>query len=126
MRNILIIGAGRSATNLIQYLLERAECEDLFLTIGDLNPSSAEKLLQGHPRGSAVQLDIFQADQRREQIEKSDLVISMLPARFHMEAAKDCLELGKHMVTASYVSPEMKALDQEVKERVIDVLSIDN
>ncbi|PQB05823.1 saccharopine dehydrogenase family protein [Aureitalea marina] len=117
MRNILIIGAGRSATNLIQYLLDRAESEDLFLTIGDLDPTSAQNLLQGHSRGKAVHLDIFQADQRREQIGKSDLVISMLPARFHMEAAKDCLELGKHMVTASYVSPEMKALDEEAKEK---------
>ena len=117
MRNILIIGAGRSATSLIQYLLQRSEEEDIFITIGDLNTQAAEKLLQGHSRAKAVELDIFNTDQRREQIANSDLVISMLPARFHMEAAKDCLEMGKNMVTASYVSPEMKALDQAVKEK---------
>src|SRR5690606_2663965 len=51
--------------------------------------------------------------QRKEAVKNSDLVISMLPARFHIEVAKDCLEFGKHMVTASYVSKEMQALHAE-------------
>jgi saccharopine dehydrogenase-like NADP-dependent oxidoreductase len=40
----------------------------------------------------------------------------MLPARFHIDIARDCLALKKHLITPSYISPEMKALNQEVKE----------
>ena len=115
MRNILIIGAGRSATTLIKYLLDKSESEDLFITIGDLSEESAQKFTQGHPRAKGIQLDVFDAPQRSAAIQSADLVISMLPARFHIEAAKDCILYKKHLVTASYVSDEMEALDEDAK-----------
>jgi saccharopine dehydrogenase (NAD+, L-glutamate forming) len=117
MRNILIIGAGRSATSLIQYLLDKSETEDLFLTIGDLNIQHAQKFTSGHSNARGILLDVFNEKQRKEAVENSDIVISMLPARFHIEVAKDCLEFGKHMVTASYVSHEMQLLDPKVKSK---------
>jgi len=117
MRHILIIGAGRSATSLIEYLLDKATSENLFITIGDLSEESAQKLTKGHSNAKGIQFDVFNAAQRTEIIQQQDLVISMLPAHLHMEAAKDCLKYGKHMVTASYVSKEMQALDSEVKEK---------
>ncbi|MFC7357835.1 saccharopine dehydrogenase family protein [Jejudonia soesokkakensis] len=117
MRNILIIGAGRSATSLIQYLLDKSETEELFITIGDLNIQNAQKFTSNHPNGRGILLDVFNSSQRREAVENSDLVISMLPARYHIEVAKDCLEFGKHMVTASYISDEMQLLDPKVKSK---------
>lgn len=113
MRNILIIGAGRSASSLIRYLLDKSESEELFITIGDLSIQAAQKFTEGHPQARALMLDIFNETQRREAVENSDVVISMLPARYHIEVAKDCLEFGKHMVTASYVSKEMQALNHK-------------
>jgi saccharopine dehydrogenase (NAD+, L-glutamate forming) len=115
MRNILIIGAGRSACSLIKYLLDKSESEDLFITIGDLSEESAQKFTQGHPRAKGIKLDVFDAPQRSAAIQAADLVISMLPARFHLEAAKDCILYKKHLVTASYVSDEMQALDEDAK-----------
>ena len=115
MKNILIIGAGRSACSLIKYLLDKSKSEDLFITIGDLSEESAQKFTQGHPNAKGIKLDVFDAPQRRAAIESADLVISMLPARFHIEAAKDCILYKKHLVTASYVSDEMQALDEEAK-----------
>jgi len=115
MKNILIIGAGRSATYLIKYLLDKSESEQLFITIGDLSEASAQKFIQGHPNAKGIQLDVFNAAQRRAAIEAADVVISMLPARFHIEAAKDCISYKKHLVTASYVSEEMQALDEAAK-----------
>ncbi len=115
MRNILIIGAGRSATSLIKYLLDKSEKEDLFITIGDLSIESAQKLSNGHPNAKGIKLDVFDAPQRSQAIKFSDLVISMLPARFHIEVAKDCILYKKHLVTASYVSDEMQALDEDAK-----------
>ncbi|HLU50719.1 MAG TPA: saccharopine dehydrogenase family protein [Flavobacteriaceae bacterium] len=114
MRNILLIGAGRSASNLIQYLLEKSHEESLFLTVGDINVDAAAKLLNNHPNAQAVRLDIFDTEQRCNAVAKADLIISMLPATLHIEVAKDCLKFGKNMITASYISPEMQALNDEV------------
>ncbi|MEL6809924.1 MAG: saccharopine dehydrogenase C-terminal domain-containing protein [Bacteroidota bacterium] len=117
MRNILIIGAGRSATSLIKYLLDKSQAENLFITIGDLSEENAKKFTQGHPNAKGIPLDVFNETQRKKAIQEADLVISMLPARFHMEAARDCITYGKHLVTASYVSKEMQALDEEAKAK---------
>ena len=117
MKNILIIGAGKSSSALIKYLLDKIEKESLFLTIGDIATENAEKLLNNHKNTTAIILDVFDKKQREEQIAKADIVISMLPARFHLDVARDCITFEKHLVTASYVSDEMKALDSLVKEK---------
>jgi saccharopine dehydrogenase (NAD+, L-glutamate forming) len=113
MRNILIIGAGRSATSLIQYLLDKSEAEELFITIGDISIQNAQKFTDGHANGRGILLDVFNEPQRRKAVESSDLVISMLPARYHIDVAKDCLEFGKHLVTASYISEQMFSLNHK-------------
>lgn len=117
MRNILIIGAGRSATSLIRYLLEKSEKENLFITIGDISIQSAQKFTSNHPNARGIMLDVFNDAQRKEAVENSDLVISMLPARYHIEVARDCIEFGKHMVTASYISNEMQALNHKAEAK---------
>ncbi len=117
MRKILIIGSGRSATSLIRYLLDRSTKEGLFITIGDISLEAAQKFTAGHPNAKGIKLDVFNKEQRSKAVQGSDLVISMLPARFHIEVAKDCVEFGKHMVTASYISREMEALDKEAKAK---------
>lgn len=117
MRKILIIGAGKSASQLIKYLLNKAEQESLEITVGDLSLENANKIVNGHSHGKAVVLDVFNKAQREEAVNAADIVISMLPARFHIEVAKDCLTFGKSMVTASYISKEMQELDEEVKKK---------
>ena len=117
MRTILLIGAGKSTSYLLQYLLQNAEKENLHILVGDKDPNNAIELLNNHPLSTAIKLDIFNEQQRVNVIKKADLVISMLPARYHIEVAKDCLAYGKNLVTASYVSPEMEQLDQQVKNK---------
>lgn len=117
MRKILIIGAGKSASQLIKYLLNKAVTQSLQITVGDLSIDHAKKLVGDHPSGSALTLDVFNQEQRAEAIDKADIVISMLPARFHIEVAKDCLTYGKSMVTASYISQEMQEMDDAVKKK---------
>lgn len=116
-RRILIVGAGRSSSALVRYLLEKSEKEDLKIIIADLFVENAQKLVNGHQNSEVVQLDIFDIDSRQKQVKKADIVISMLPARFHLEVAKDCLEYGKNLVTASYISSELKALNKEVEQK---------
>ncbi|MFT4698255.1 MAG: saccharopine dehydrogenase-like NADP-dependent oxidoreductase [Flavobacteriaceae bacterium] len=117
MRNILIIGAGRSATSLIKYLLDKSQSENLFITIGDISLNSAQKFTKDHPNAKGILLDVFNDKQRTEAVQSSNLVISMLPARYHMEVAKDCLTYGKHLVTASYISKEMQGLNAKAKAK---------
>ena len=117
MRKILLIGAGKSTSALIKYLKEKSNEEKLQLIIGDLSLANAEKFAGDHPNTKAIQLDIFKAEERQTAIKEADIVISMLPARFHIEVAKDCVNFNKNLVTASYVSDEMQALDEEVKQK---------
>ena len=117
MRTILIIGAGRSASSLIKYLLDKSNEENLKIRIGDISLENAQKILNSHPNGEAFILDIFDEKYRREAIQNASIVISMLPARFHLEVAKDCVEFEKSLVTASYISKELMALDEQVKAK---------
>jgi saccharopine dehydrogenase-like NADP-dependent oxidoreductase len=115
MRTILIIGAGRSASSLIQYLLNKSESEELHLVIGDLSFALAEKKTNQHPNATPIALDIFDNVQRKNAIENADIVISMLPAHLHIEVARDCIVYKKHLVTASYISDAMQELDEAAK-----------
>lgn len=117
MKNILIIGAGRSATALIDYTLRKAETRDWFITLVDADAELANRKLKGHPKGRAAGLDILQVDARREQIAGADIVVSLLPAHLHFQVAEDCILLNKHLITASYVSQELYRLGDEARSR---------
>ena len=116
MRQILIIGAGRSASSLIQYLLGKSDSEQLKIVIADLSLELAQKKTNKHPNAQAIALDIFDNSQREAAIEKADIVISMLPAHLHIEVARDCIVYKKSLVTASYISDAMQELDAAAKE----------
>lgn len=117
MRKILVVGAGKSTSYLIDYFLEKAVQENLHLTIGDINPDAIAAEIKNHKACTVMQLDIFQDQDRKKIIEESDIVVSMLPARMHMKVAEDCISFKKHLVTASYVSEEIKTLDAQAKEK---------
>ena len=117
MRNILIIGAGKSTAQLIKYLADKASSENLQLIIADRDLAQAQALAGNYDCANAITLDIYNVEDRKEQITKADIVISMLPARLHIDVARDCLALSKNLVTASYISDAMKELDDEVKKK---------
>jgi saccharopine dehydrogenase-like NADP-dependent oxidoreductase len=117
MRKILVIGSGKSSSFLIKYFLDKAQKENLFITVGDLKLENAKKIVGDHPNADAVILDVFDKESRENAISNSDIVVSMLPARYHIEVAKDCITYGKDMVTASYITDEMQALDIKAKAK---------
>jgi len=116
MRKILVIGAGRSSSSLIKYLLDKSTVENLQIIVADVFKQTAEEKIQNHKNGVAIALDVFDNRARTDAIKNADIVISMLPARFHIEVAKACIVFKKNMVTASYITSEMKALDDEAKK----------
>jgi saccharopine dehydrogenase-like NADP-dependent oxidoreductase len=117
LRKILIVGAGKSTSYLLDYFLEKAEEEQLHLIIGDVHIDTIPTKFKEHPHFEVVCLDILNTEERQKIIQKVAIVVSMLPAFLHIHVAKDCIAFSKHLVTASYVSDEIKLLDQEAKDK---------
>jgi len=123
MTKILIIGAGRSATSLIEYLLKNASQFNWQLTVADVDIKLAQEKVGNSTLAKAISFDIRNESQRREVIQSHDFIISMLPAFMHGDVARDCVEFGKHMATASYVSKDMKNLDAEANKKGLLLLN---
>lgn len=124
MSKLLIIGAGRSSSSLIDYLLSNAKAHIWHITIADANKVAVEsKISQYKDVAAAVEFDVNNAQLREELIKNSDFVVSMLPAFMHGDVARDCVRLGKHIATASYVSQDMKDLDAEAKQKNLILLN---
>ncbi|MCB0616418.1 MAG: saccharopine dehydrogenase NADP-binding domain-containing protein, partial [Phaeodactylibacter sp.] len=83
MNSILIIGAGRSATACIKYVLDKAKEHNWFVTVADADPNLAEAKVAGHPNGRGTWLDVLKVNDRRELISRADVVVSLLPAHLH-------------------------------------------
>jgi len=120
MKKILLLGAGRSSPVLIQYLLDRATASDWQLSIGDVSEEAAKEKTHGHEQAVAIKFDVNDAAQRQYEVERTDLVISLLPASLHYLVATDCVKYKKHFLTASYVSAEIQSLhDDALKSEVL-------
>ncbi len=120
MKKILILGAGMVAGPHVKYLLDH----NFQVTVASRTLSKAEALINGHPNGVAKEFDITKTPEHLEGLVKDcDLAVSLLPYIYHVQVAKKCIQHKKHMVTTSYVSPEMKALDGDAKKAGITVLN---
>lgn len=117
MTRILVIGAGRSTSSLISYLLRNAKANNWFITVSDMSLALAQEKIKGASDCEAITFDVTNAAQRKQLIESHDVVVSMLPAFMHGDVARDCVSIGKHLFTASYVSSEMKELDAAARSK---------
>jgi saccharopine dehydrogenase-like NADP-dependent oxidoreductase len=114
MRNILILGAGKSSVALIDYLVEHAAQQQWQLVVADITPEQALQKTKHRPNTTANGFDINNDFARKKMIAAADIVISMLPASMHYTIALDCLELKKNLVTPSYISAQMQQLSDDV------------
>jgi len=119
MKTVLVLGAGLVTRPLVDYLLKH----NVRVRVASRTVAKAEKLISGHSNGEAIQWTVDKKNELRKMIEEANLVVSLLPANYHAEIAKLCIELGTNMATTSYVSPEMKALDKPAKENGIVILN---
>lgn len=117
MKKILVLGAGRSSVYLIDYLLQHAELQHWELTIADLSAEAASQKAKGHPKARPIAFDLKNADLLQAEVQRADVVVSLLPADMHLPVAEACVQYGRSMFTASYVSPGMQALDAEVRAK---------
>jgi saccharopine dehydrogenase (NADP+, L-glutamate forming) len=123
MNKILILGAGRSASVLIHYLLTTCEEKKWALRVGDLDLNLAQEKCKGYNCATSIHFDISKEEQLNQEVEWADLVISMLPPRFHLDVAKECVKQGKNLLTASYSTPEMLELEDDALAKDILILN---
>ena len=123
MKHILLLGAGRSASYLIKYLLDNSSSQNWKVTVADVSLELAKQKVGNHPNAVVNAFDVNDEKHRENEIAKTDLVISLLPAHLHYLVAKDCVRLKKHLVTASYVSNEIRQLDVEAKKNGVLLLN---
>jgi len=123
MKNIFVIGAGLVAQPLIDYLLEHSESHNWKITVGDLNLQLAFEKVKNHPNGKAIEFNVLNEEQRAEQIQQHDVVVSLLPAKMHHIPAETCLKHNCHLITASYVSKELKQMKADASNKNLLFLS---
>lgn len=114
MKQVLLFGAGKSATVLIDYLLSHAGKEDLELVVVDTDLQLALNKIKSSPYGKAVSFDVLDTGKRQEYISRCDIVISMLPPALHHKVARDCIQFSKHLLTASYVDDELRSMKESI------------
>jgi saccharopine dehydrogenase-like NADP-dependent oxidoreductase len=118
MKNILLFGAGRSATVLIDYLLANAAKETWIVTVVDADINLARSKVGNSSSGNAVSFDINNEAERKKHITESDIVISLLPPALHPVVAKSCIELNKNLLTASYIDDEIRNLIPKYRDEI--------
>ena len=113
MKKVLVLGAGLVSRPHVRYLLNVPDFE---VTVASRTVSKAEALVQGHPRGRALALDVDDEAALEALIRETDLAVSMLPYVHHPRVASLCVKHRKHMVTTSYVKDAMRALDGAARD----------
>lgn len=116
-KSILVLGAGRSSSACITYLLNQSESKGWHVTVGDFILAAAVERIGQSKNGTAIRFNIEENAACAEAIQSADIVISLLPASFHPRVAKHCLNFSKHLFTASYVSDEMQSFHDEAKSK---------
>ncbi|GAB2548863.1 saccharopine dehydrogenase family protein [Rufibacter soli] len=122
MKKILLLGAGRSASVLIDYLLHHAGPEGWQVAIGDVSVAHLPLAVQQHAAVRTFAIDVLDEAQREAEVAQADVVISLLPAIFHPLVAQSCLAMGKHLVTASYVPEEISSLHAQAQAKGLTFL----
>jgi saccharopine dehydrogenase-like NADP-dependent oxidoreductase len=117
LKQILLFGAGKSAGALIEQLLNDSLENGWKLLVVDSNAALINEKLQNHSSGTAIVMDIMDANPRFDLIDQSDLVISLLPPHLHLMVANDCLKASKNLLTASYIDDEMRRLEPEITKK---------
>ncbi len=118
-KQILLFGAGKSATVLINYLKELAVQKQWAVTVADVNLAAIQAKVGEHPLVKAKQVDLLDEEERSALVATADVVISLLPPFLQYPVAKDCLEHGKHFLSASYIDPEIQLLAKEIEKKGI-------
>ncbi len=116
MPQILLFGAGKSATTLIRYLIDVAGTRGWQVVVAENNLELALSKIGSAACAHAVQLDVGNEAERDRLVSEADVVISLLPPTLHFLVATSCLRLRRHLLTASYVDDAIRALSKDAHD----------
>jgi saccharopine dehydrogenase-like NADP-dependent oxidoreductase len=119
MKNILLFGAGKSATVLINFLKQLADNNNYNVTVADGSLENARAKIGNHNSVKPVELIIENETARKGLIANADIVISLMPPHLHYLIALDCIAFSKNLLTASYIDKQTKELANQAKEKGI-------
>jgi saccharopine dehydrogenase-like NADP-dependent oxidoreductase len=119
MKKVLILGAGMVAKPISDYLLRH----NFKVTMASRTPSKADKIIAGHKNGTVHAWRTDDLEMLDKMVAEHDITVSLLPYEHHVRVASFCIRHNKNMVSTSYVSKEMKALDEEAKNAGILLLN---
>ncbi len=117
MKKILLFGAGKSATCLIDYLVKELGKNNWHLIVCDADLNLANSKINNAENAQAVSINVENEDSRKQLVRSADIVVSMLPPTLHFLIAKDCVEFSKNLLTASYVDENIKSLEKEITDK---------
>jgi saccharopine dehydrogenase-like NADP-dependent oxidoreductase len=115
LKHIIVFGAGKSSTYLIDYLVNQLKNNNWRLTVLDADANHAKARLGTAANAYGEALDVTNEDERKKWISSADIVISLLPPTLHYLVALDCLRYKKNLLTASYVDDKMRALANDIQ-----------
>ena len=118
-QSALILGSGFVATPTVEVLSNAG----VHVTVACRTLASAQKLAGNFTNTTAISLDVNDASALADAVAKNDVIISLIPYTYHVTVVKAAIKAKKHVVTTSYVSPAMQALDEEVKAAGITVMN---
>lgn len=116
MQTILVAGAGKSSIYLIEYLLNNAPRNKWKVIVADGSRDAIAEKVNNNPNAEIAVIDITNSKEREPLVKRADIVVSLMPPHLHIHLAKDCLIHKKNLITSSYISAEMKAMDEDVKK----------
>jgi saccharopine dehydrogenase-like NADP-dependent oxidoreductase len=117
VNTILLFGAGKSATVLIDYLIENASQNNWKTIIADADENLIITKTNNHPSTQAIKADITNNEQRTSLIQQANIVISMMPPNLHFLIAQDCITYSKNLLTASYISDDIENLKSKIEDQ---------
>jgi saccharopine dehydrogenase-like NADP-dependent oxidoreductase len=119
MKSIVVFGAGKSATCLIDYLAGICTGKKWILTIADTNAEAMKQKFVKSNTVNPVLVNVENVPERNILIQQADLVISLLPPALHILIARDCVSNSKNLLTASYVDDEIRKLASQLNTKKI-------
>ncbi|KAG1727784.1 Saccharopine dehydrogenase-domain-containing protein [Suillus paluster] len=119
-KRVLMLGSGMVAGPAVQEICKRSDVE---IIVASNMRSEAEALTRKYSNATAVCLDVHDIEEMARLIQEADVVISLLPVPFHPAVAELCIQHRKHLVTASYISPAMRALHERAQSADVLLLN---
>ncbi|KAJ3014576.1 hypothetical protein HKX48_005081 [Thoreauomyces humboldtii] len=119
-QRVLLLGSGFVSAPLVDYLLREPHRS---VTIASNLAKEAKNLSAGRSRAPVTDLNVADKASLAKLVSNHDLVVSFVPATLHTDVAAACIDAKKNMVTASYISPAMLALDEKAKKAGITILN---